>query len=91
VRTVGLGTGATGAGQQPEHWEKHAIQQSYENFGQIKPDTCGWSVKVKSGKFNVLTGGKVLTGRLAGDSELVAKYENGADAGVTTTTGPQAS
>jgi hypothetical protein len=45
------------AGQQPEHWEKHAIQQSYENFGQINPDTCGWFVNVKSGKFNVLNGG----------------------------------
>jgi hypothetical protein len=65
--------------------------RSYENYGQINPDTCGWFVNVKSGKFNVLNGGKVLTGRLGGDSELVAKYESGADAGVTTTTGPRAS
>jgi hypothetical protein len=48
-------------------------------------------VNVRSGKLNVLNGGKVLTARLAGDSELVAKYESGADAAVTTTTGPPAS
>jgi branched-chain amino acid transport system substrate-binding protein len=67
------------------------INLSYENFGKINPDNCAWFVNVKNGKFNVLNGGKVFTGKLAGDPELVQKYESGGGTAAATTTAPPSS
>src|SRR4051812_33479173 len=67
------------------------IDLSYESFGTIAKDTCTWFVGVEDGKFKVLNGGKVETGKLVGDPELIKQYESNGGSGVTTTTGAPAS
>ena len=57
---------------------------SLENFGKVTQTSCTWFVTVKDGKFKVLNGGKPYTGKLVGDPDLIAQYEN--SGGVTTTT-----
>ena len=64
------------------------IDLSYENFGTIAKDTCTWFVGVENGKFKVLNGGKVETGKLVGDPDLIKQYEGNAGTGVTTTGAP---
>jgi branched-chain amino acid transport system substrate-binding protein len=64
------------------------IDLSYENFGTIAKDTCTWFVGVEDGKFKVLNGGKVETGKLVGDPELIKQYEGNGGTGVTTTGAP---
>jgi len=67
------------------------IDLSYESFGTIAKDTCTWFVGVEDGKFKVLNGGKVETGKLVGDPELIKQYEGSGGTGVTTTTAAPAS
>jgi ABC-type branched-subunit amino acid transport system substrate-binding protein len=64
------------------------IDLSYENFGTIAKDTCTWFVGVEDGKFKVLNGGKVETGKLVGDPDLIKQYESNGGTGVTTTAAP---
>jgi branched-chain amino acid transport system substrate-binding protein len=59
---------------------------SYENFGKISPTSCTWFVSLQNGKFNVLNGGKPVTGKLVGDPALIEQYRSTAGTGVTTTT-----
>jgi ABC-type branched-subunit amino acid transport system substrate-binding protein len=61
------------------------VDVSIENFGKIAPTSCSWFVNIKNGKFNVLNGGKPITGKLVGDPALIAQYESNTG-GVTTTT-----
>jgi branched-chain amino acid transport system substrate-binding protein len=63
------------------------IDLSYEGFGKVANKSCTWFVTVKDGKFKVLNGGKPETGKLVGDSALIAQYESNTG-GVTTTAPP---
>ncbi len=67
------------------------IDLSYESFGTIAKDTCTWFVGVENGKFKVLNGGKVETGKLVGDPDLIKQYTATGGTGVTTTTAAPAS
>jgi branched-chain amino acid transport system substrate-binding protein len=58
---------------------------STANFGKVTKSSCLWYVVLKNGKWNVLFGGKPVTGKLVGDSALIKQYESNTG-GVTTTT-----
>jgi ABC-type branched-subunit amino acid transport system substrate-binding protein len=64
------------------------VNLSYEKYGTLSPTSCAWYVNVKNGKFNVLDGGKPLTGKLVGDPQLIKQYgpngTNGRNGGSTT-------
>jgi branched-chain amino acid transport system substrate-binding protein len=62
------------------------IDISLKSFGTITPTSCTWFINVKNGKFNVLNGGKPLTGKIVGDPALIKQYTTGGGTGVTTTT-----
>src|SRR5439155_76020 len=64
---------------------------SSKAFGTISPTSCSYFLNFKNGKFNVLNGGKPLTGKLVGDPDLIKQYTSGAGTGVTTTTAAPAS
>jgi branched-chain amino acid transport system substrate-binding protein len=62
------------------------IDLSLESFGKVSPTSCSWFINVKNGKFNVLNGGKPITGKLVGDPDLIKQYTASGGTGVTTTT-----
>jgi branched-chain amino acid transport system substrate-binding protein len=64
------------------------VNLSYEKYGTVSPTSCTWFVNVKNGKFNVLNGGKPLTGKLVGDPDKIKQYESNSGTGVTTTAAP---
>jgi ABC-type branched-subunit amino acid transport system substrate-binding protein len=63
------------------------LNLSKADFGKLDPTSCSWFVNVKNGKFNVLNGGKPITGKLVGDPTLLAQYSKPGGA-VTTTAAP---
>jgi branched-chain amino acid transport system substrate-binding protein len=67
------------------------IDLSLKAFGTVTPTGCVWFINVKNGKFNVLNGGKPVSGKLVGDPALIKQYSSGGGTGVTTTTAAPAS
>jgi len=60
---------------------------SAANFGKTSTTNCSWFTAVKNGKFEVLNGGKPLTGKLVGDPAVIAKYTAGGGGVPTTAAG----
>jgi branched-chain amino acid transport system substrate-binding protein len=58
---------------------------SKANFGKVTTSSCLWYTALKNGKWEVLFGGKPVTGKLVGDPALIAQYRSSAGTGVTTT------
>jgi branched-chain amino acid transport system substrate-binding protein len=67
------------------------IDLSLKAFGTISPTSCAWFINVKNGKFNILNGGKPISGKLVGDPDLLAKYSGSSASSSTTTTAAPAS
>jgi branched-chain amino acid transport system substrate-binding protein len=61
------------------------LDLSYESFGKVSPRGCSWFINVKNGRFNVLNGGKPLTGNMVGDPKLLKQYTQNSGGGITTT------
>jgi branched-chain amino acid transport system substrate-binding protein len=64
---------------------------SLANYGKIDPEACFWFTALKNGKFQVLNGGKPLTGKLVGNPALLAQYTGSSGSTTATTAKPAGS